>query len=98
MYDYLGQKSTKFIQFSFQWCHLLHPMINDVIYKIMEKLQSINTTAEVFIMLTSSVLNMESRMLPIAVLDPTPTTTALALPATTTVPWQLCMLKIMYPQ
>jgi len=27
-------------------------------------------------------------MLPMAVLAPTPTTTALALPATTTVPWQ----------
>ena len=39
-------------------------------------------------MLTSSVCNIESRMLPIAVLEPTPTTTALALPATTTVPWQ----------
>lgn len=38
--------------------------------------------------LTSSVLSIASRMLPIAVLDPTPTTTALALPATTTVPWK----------
>jgi len=36
--------------------------------------------------LTSSVCNIESRMLPMAVLGPTPTTTALALPATTTVP------------
>lgn len=40
-------------------------------------------------MLTSSVINIESRMLPIAVLDPTPTTTALALPATTTVPCKI---------
>lgn len=38
--------------------------------------------------LTSSVINIESRILPIAVLDPTPITTALALPATTVVPWQ----------
>lgn len=50
-------------------------------------------------MLTSSVCNIESRMLPIAVLEPTPTTTALALPATTTVPWQskyagTCLLLI----
>lgn len=38
--------------------------------------------------LTSPVCNIESRMLPIAVLAPTPTTIALALPETTTVPWQ----------
>lgn len=40
----------------------------------------------ILIMLTSSVRNIESRMLPMAVLAPTPTTTAFALPATTTVP------------
>lgn len=39
-------------------------------------------------MLTSSVLSIASRILPIAVLEPTPITTALALPATTTVPWE----------
>lgn len=40
-----------------------------------------------FTVLTSSVCIIESRMLPMAVLAPTPTTTALALPATTIVPW-----------
>lgn len=50
-------------------------------------------------MLTSSVCNIESRMLPIAVLVPTPTTTARALPATTTVPWKsryagTCLLPV----
>lgn len=48
------------------------------------KLQS---SSRIYKKLTSSVCNIESRMLPIAVLVPTPTTTALALPATTTVPW-----------
>ena len=38
--------------------------------------------------LTSSVLSIASRILPIAVLEPTPITTDLALPATTTVPWE----------
>lgn len=37
-------------------------------------------------MLTSSVFNMESRIFPIAVLEPTATTSALALPETTIVP------------
>jgi len=39
-------------------------------------------------LLTSSVLSIASRILPIAVLKPTPITIALALPATTTVPWE----------
>jgi hypothetical protein len=39
-------------------------------------------------LLTSSVLSIASRILPIAVLEPTPITTDLALPATTTVPWE----------
>jgi hypothetical protein len=44
-------------------------------------------------LLTSSVLSIASRILPIAVLEPTPITTALALPATTTVPCETTAKK-----